>query len=175
MILKIVIVLALVVALVLIFAATRPNTLTIQRSIIIQASPEKVFALLDDFQNWPRWAPQDNEDSTLVRSYSGPASGLGAVSEWSGKGNSGQGRITITASEPPRSLTASADWVRPIRSHNENLFLLESAGTQTRVTWTWKAENLFPMKLMGLAVNMDRMMGSHFDSGLARLKRAAEE
>ncbi len=175
MLLKIAAVVVLLLAAILIVAALRPDTLIIQRSITINAPAEKVFPLINDFHNWPRWAPQDNEDPSLVRTYSGSASGLGAISNWTGKGNSGEGQIAITASQPSKSLTATADWVRPFRSHNQNEFLLEPAGTQTRVTWTWTAPNLFPMKLMSLVMNMDKMMGSHFESGLNRFKQAAEQ
>jgi hypothetical protein len=31
------------------------------------------------------------------------------------------------------------------------------------------------MKVMSLAVNMDKVMGQHFESGLANLKAAAEK
>jgi hypothetical protein len=86
MILRVLAVIAVLIAAVLLYAATRPNTFRVQRSIDIQASPEKVFAMIDDFHNWPLWAPQDREDPTMRRTYSGPASGKDAVSEWSGTG-----------------------------------------------------------------------------------------
>jgi hypothetical protein len=53
-ILKTFIVIALLVAGVLIAAAFKPNTYRIQRSIGLQALPEKIFPLLDDLQNWSR-------------------------------------------------------------------------------------------------------------------------
>jgi hypothetical protein len=34
--------------------------------------------------------------------------------------------------------------------------------------------NLYIMKLMSVFTNMDRMMGRHFEEGLANLKAAAE-
>ncbi len=59
MLLKGVIVIAILVAGVLLFAATKPGSFRIQRSMSIQAPPEKVFALINDFHNWKLWAPQE--------------------------------------------------------------------------------------------------------------------
>jgi hypothetical protein len=68
---------AAVLAFVVIFAATRPDTFRVQRSATIDAAPEKIFYLIDDFHNWPGWAPQDKEDPSMNRTYSGATSGLG--------------------------------------------------------------------------------------------------
>lgn len=64
MILKIAIVVCLLAAVVLIVAAAKTDTFHIQRSVSIKASPEKIFLLINDLHNWPRWAPQDREDPT---------------------------------------------------------------------------------------------------------------
>ena len=77
MILKALGVLVVLIVAILIFAATKPSTFHIQRSIDIQAPPDKVFPLIDDLHNWPQWAPQDREDSTMKRTFSGPKAELG--------------------------------------------------------------------------------------------------
>ena len=63
-----------VTVILLVLAATRPNTIRVQRSTLIGAPAEKVFALINDFHEWPRWAPQDREDPSMQRTYSGAAS-----------------------------------------------------------------------------------------------------
>jgi hypothetical protein len=54
--LRIIIIVAVLVAAVLAFAATKPKTVHVQRSISIKAPPTKIFALIDNFQNWGVWA-----------------------------------------------------------------------------------------------------------------------
>ncbi len=49
MIKTIVIVVAVLIAAVLIFAATKPDTFRVQCAASIKAPPEKVFALINDF------------------------------------------------------------------------------------------------------------------------------
>ncbi len=175
MVLKIVVALVVVVVGVLAFAATRPDTFAIQRSIVVHAPPEKVFALIDDFHNWPRWAPQDREDATMRRSYSGPASGTGAVSDWQSNGSAGAGRMTITGSAAPQKLTIQTEFIKPFKATNVNEFVLAPANGQTTVTWSMHGSNLYMMKVMSVFLNMDRMMGRHFESGLASLKAEAEK
>jgi hypothetical protein len=102
MLLKIIIVFAALVAIVLAFAATKPKIFTVQRTINIKA-PDKIFELVNDFHNWSGWAPQDKEDPTMKRTYSGAVSGKGAVSEWVSSGSAGKGRMTITESTPYRT------------------------------------------------------------------------
>jgi len=89
MILKIVISVGVLIALVVVLAALKPRTFRIQRSIRIDAAPDRVFPLINDLHNWARWAPQDREDSSMKRTYSGSAIGVGAVSDWTGSGSSG--------------------------------------------------------------------------------------
>lgn len=45
------------VSAVLLYAATKPDTFRVQRSISIQAPPEKIFALLNDFHQSVSWCP----------------------------------------------------------------------------------------------------------------------
>lgn len=95
MIFKVFTVAALVVLAVLVIAAFRTGTIEILRSRTIQAPPEKVFVLIDDFHNWKQWAPQDVEDPMMRRTFSGPEHGVGATSVWSGSRNSGKGKMLI--------------------------------------------------------------------------------
>jgi hypothetical protein len=36
----------------LIYAATKPDTLRVQRAASIKAAPERIFALINDFHSW---------------------------------------------------------------------------------------------------------------------------
>jgi uncharacterized protein YndB with AHSA1/START domain len=173
--LKTLLIILLLVATVLILAATKPNTFRVQRSVSIQASPEKIFALIDNLHSWPQWAPQDRDDPRMKRTFSGPESGVGATSNWSGSGNTGTGQMTITESEPSKKIAIAVDWQKPFQARNINEFVLDPEGGSTRVTWTMQGPNLYMMKLMGVFTNMDRLMGKHFENGLANLKAVAEK
>jgi uncharacterized protein YndB with AHSA1/START domain len=149
--------------------------LAIRREITIEASPERIFALIDDFHNWRAWAPQDVEDPAMARTYSGAASGPGAVSTWQSTGSAGEGRMEITGASSPRLVTVKVDFRRPLEAHNVNTFEIVPVGSATRVTWTMRGTNPFIAKVMSVFANMDAMMGKHFEAGLSNLKSAAEQ
>jgi uncharacterized protein YndB with AHSA1/START domain len=174
MILRILVIVAVLIAVVLAYAATKPSTFRIQRSVTIQAAPEKIFALINDFHNWSRWAPQDREDPAMKRTFHGPESGLGAASEWDSSGSAGKGQMSIIESASPSRIAVQVDFVKPFEAHNLNEFALEPAGTGTKVTWSMHGTNVYFMKLMSIFVNMDSMAGKHFEAGLQNLKAAAE-
>jgi uncharacterized protein YndB with AHSA1/START domain len=174
MVLRILVVTAIVVIAILLYAASKPPVLVIQRTTTIHAPPEKVFAFVDDFRNWPKWNPQDRDDPTLTRTYRGAPSGTGAMSDWNGKGESGEGTMTIAESVPYSKISVDANWNRPFQTHNVNEFDFAPADGGTKVTWILRATNLFVMKVMGVFTNMDKNIGVHLEAGLANLKGFTE-
>ena len=95
---KIAIALAVVIAGILAFAATKPDTFRVERSAVMKASPDKVFAHFDDFHNWGAWSPWEKMDPGMKRTFSGAAKGKGAVYEWDGNDKVGAGRMEILES-----------------------------------------------------------------------------
>src|SRR5215831_12468684 len=135
------IVLVVGIIVVLVLAATKPARYTVQHSITVHATQEKVFALINDLHRWPEWSPDPKEEATVARSYSGAPAGKGAICEWEGKGNAGKGRMQIVESSPTL-IRLQADWARPFAARNFNTFVLEPQGNATRVTWILDGENV---------------------------------
>jgi carbon monoxide dehydrogenase subunit G len=104
-----------------------------------------------------------------------PQSGTGAISDWDSSGRGGKGHMEILESAPPTKISVMVDFAKPIKAHNLNEFALEPAGDSTRVTWSIKGTNFYPMKVMGIFMNMENMFGKHFDAGLNNLKTIAEK
>jgi uncharacterized protein YndB with AHSA1/START domain len=171
----IVIIAAVAVAAVLGYASTRPDTFRIERAATIQAPPDRIFPLINDFRNWTRWSPWEKMDPALKRTYSGAPSGPGAVYEWEGNKKVGKGRMEIVDAPPPSRVTIKLDFLKPFEAHNTADFTLTSQGGSTLVTWAMHGPNIFLSKVMGMFVNMDRMIGKDFETGLANLKTAAEQ
>ncbi len=85
------VILAVAIAIILILAATKPNTLRVQRAIGIRAPAEQIFPFINDFHQWGTWSPYENKDPVMKRTYSGADSGEGAVYAWDGNNNVGSG------------------------------------------------------------------------------------
>jgi hypothetical protein len=75
-------------------AVSKPDTLTVQRSIDIDAPPRVMYVLVDDFHNWKTSAPQDRGDATIT------------------------GRMVITDATAPERVVVTVDWTAPMRAHN---------------------------------------------------------
>jgi uncharacterized protein YndB with AHSA1/START domain len=168
-----VVIVAIIVA-ILAIAMMRPNKISVSRTALIKAQPQIVFALINDFRNWPQWAPQDKEDSKLFRTYGGQSQGVGASSEWKGKDSSGAGSMTIVRSQPYEEIEVNVDFQRPFIAHNVNTFKLTPVDSGTQISWAMEGTNVFMMRLMNVFVSPDRMIGPHFESGLQNLKAVAE-
>ncbi len=56
-----------VVATLLIYAATKPDTFRLQRATTINAPPERIFPFLNDFKSWVAWSPYEKLDTNLKR------------------------------------------------------------------------------------------------------------
>ncbi len=162
------------VAVVLIMAARRPDTFRVVRTATIHAPPERIFPLINDLQRWEAWSPYEKKDPAMDRAYSGPRSGKGAVYAFDGNSEVGMGRIEITDSAAPSSITMSLDLLKPLRAHNIVEFSLEPEGGGTVVTWAMEGPSPLLGKLVGLVFDMDRMIGGDFEAGLASLKTLAE-
>ena len=167
------VIVVLVVA-VLLYAATRPDTFRIQRATRINAPPEKIFALINDYHRWGSWSPYEKLDPDMKRTYSGAAYGTGAVYEWEGNSKAGKGRMEIADSLSPSQVAIKLDFVKPFEAHNLVQFTLQPTGGSTDVTWAMQGPSPYMMKLMHVFINMDRMVGKDFEVGLANLKAVAE-
>lgn len=166
--------LAVLVVLVLAYAATRPDSFRVARRVSISAAPEKVYPLLNDIRAQNTWSPWDKKDPAMKRSYSGAATGVGAVYEWDGNKEIGAGRLEIVESVAPRKVVMKLDFTRPMEGHNVAAFTLEPQGAATDVTWSIEGPMPYVSKLFSLFCDMDKMIGKEFEAGLADLKALAE-
>lgn len=169
------IVVVVVIAGILALAARKPDTFTLERSVLVNAPPEKVFALIDDFHRWDAWSPWEKIDPSMKRTFSGAERGKGAVYAWQGDGKAGAGRMEITESTPPSKVAIKLDFTKPIEASNTVEFALVPQGNATKVTWAMRGPSPFISKVMQVFVSMDDMVGKDFEAGLAAVKRAAEK
>jgi Polyketide cyclase / dehydrase and lipid transport len=169
------IVVVVLIAGVLIFAATKPDIFRIQRSASIKASPEKIFAFINDFKRWEVWSPWEKKDPAMKRNYGTTTAGVGATYTWEGNKDVGQGGMQIVESVLPNKIALKLDFVKPFEAHNIVTFTLEPQSGMTKVNWAMEGPLPYFMKVMHLFINVDKMVGKDFEAGLASLAAAAEK
>ena len=169
------VVLAIAIAVVLILAASKPNTFSVERAISVKAPPEKIFPLINDFHQWVSWSPYENKDPAMKRSYSGAESGRGAVYGWEGNSNVGAGRMEILDASVPSKILIKLDFFKPFEGHNTAEFTMLPQGDATKLNWEMRGPAPFISKLMQVFMNLDHMIGKDFEVGLANLKKLTEK
>ena len=164
-----------VIAGILVFASTRPDSFSVQRTTTVHAPPDKVFALVNDFHRWGEWSPWEKLDPEMKRTFGGPAAGVGATYAWTGNSKVGEGRMEILNTAPARKLDIKLDFIKPFEGHNIAEFTLTPQGENTQVLWVMHGPAPFISKLMGVFVSMDTMIGKDFEAGLNNMKAVAEK
>jgi uncharacterized protein YndB with AHSA1/START domain len=169
------IVVAILIAGVLVVAATKPDIFRVQRSASIKAPPEKVFALINDFKRWDAWSPWEKKDPAMKRTWGAVTSGKGAQYAWEGNKDVGQGGMEIVESVTPNKIALKLDFVKPFEAHNTVVFTLEPKDGMTNVTWAMEGPVPYFAKIIHVFLDMDSMVGKDFEAGLAGLKAIAEK
>jgi uncharacterized protein YndB with AHSA1/START domain len=168
-------VMVLAIAVILILAATKPDRFSVQRATTVKAPAEKIFPLINDFRRWGSWSPYEHKDPVMKRSFSGAASGKGAVYAWDGNKNVGSGRMEILDATAPAKIVIKLDFFTPFEGHNTAEFTMLPQGDGTNLTWLMHGPAPFMAKIMHVFMNIDRMVGKDFEVGLANLKRLTEK
>ena len=174
MLTTILVVLVVIIAMILLLAMSKPNSYHVERSATIQAPPDRIFNLINDFHNWPKWSPWEKLDPAMKKDMGGPPAGIGSYYGWEGNSKAGKGRMEITESDPPRRVKLDLNFIKPIKSNNVTTFDLEPKDSGTNVHWTMDGPSPMMAKVMTLFISMDKLVGRDFEEGLANLKRAAE-
>jgi polyketide cyclase/dehydrase/lipid transport protein len=174
MLLKILIAAAVIIVALVVMVALQPGDFRVARSIAVSAPPPPVFAQVNDFHKWEAWNPWGKIDPAMKQTYAGASAGPGAIYNWAGNNEVGEGRMTITESRPSELVRIKLEFFKPLAATNTAEFTFTPEGNQTRVTWTMFGEKNFMAKAIHLFMNMDKMIGGQFEKGLAEMKAIVE-
>ena len=175
MLYTILIIVAILLAAILAFAATKPGTFRVERTKNIQAPADRIFGLINDFHRWDTWSPWEKLDPAMKKTFAGAANGKGALYEWAGNSKAGQGRMEIIGSSPFSRITIKLDFLKPFEAHNTAEFTLDTSGGSTNVTWATFGPQPYLTRIMCVFVSMDSLIGKDFEAGLANIKAIAEK
>jgi carbon monoxide dehydrogenase subunit G len=172
---KILIALAAVVVIFVIVVALQPADFRVERTATIAAPQADVFAQVNDFHKWDAWSPWAKLDPNAKIAFEGPDSGQGTVMTWAGNDKVGEGKMTLTESQPNDLLKLKVDFVKPFEGTATQEFAFKPQGDQTTVTWSMQGRNdSFIQKAFCLVMNGKKMIGDDLEKGLVQLKTVAE-
>ncbi|MEO1291252.1 MAG: SRPBCC family protein [Pseudomonadota bacterium] len=152
-----------------------PDKVHVERTIVIDAPREAVFAEISDFKRWEAWSPWAEQDPAMITTVTGE--GLGQEMVWISD-VMGNGSQTITDMDAPNSMASSLEFGQMGRA--TALLTLEPVGAGTRVTWAFDTASRdgVPTAMQPLATymgyGMDGMLGGDYERGLVKLKQVVE-
>ncbi len=161
------------VVLLVVVAYALPREVMVERSVIIDAAPAKIFPHVNSLKANEAWSPWLDRDPDVVMVYEGPEEGVGSKLTWtSDHPNVGNGSNVIIASDPDRRVDTALDFGD---MGTANAWVtLDQAGEGTEVKWGFATDlGMNPVaRWMGLM--MDNWVGADYQDGLNRLKALVE-
>lgn len=163
----------LILVIIIVIGLFLPTSYTVQRSIEINADPEKVHEYVGDLIKWEEWTPWKQEDPTIVVTRGEKTKGVGASQSW--VGDSGDGALTITKDSPDEGIEYDLVFEDGQYVCQSEMIYDKIGENETKVTWTMTGDMETPVLGGYFAILMDSMAGEMFDKGLKNLKEAVEE
>lgn len=162
-----------VILFILVVGLLLPSKVHVERSIVINAPPSTVFALINDFRKFNLWSPWAKLDPNTQYTFSGPDSGVGAKMAWHSENRDvGSGQQQILASTPDQHIQTALNFGDMGTAFAT--FDLAATDAGTRVTWGFDNDNGYNIIGRYFGLMMDKMIGPDFERGLANLKTLAE-
>ncbi len=148
-----------------------PGHFEIERTTIVEAAPAKVYGLVGDLQQWPKWDPWTRSDPGIQQTFDGEP-GVGQTQSWKGP-KSGEGTLKIVEGKINEKIVMSLQGSG--RSESQKMvFTLEDLGGRARVTWKLSGPNRWRPIGNIFGLGMESFLGPIYEKGLLNLKTIAE-
>jgi effector-binding domain-containing protein/uncharacterized protein YndB with AHSA1/START domain len=156
-------------ALVTVIAFFLPSAARVERTAVIHAPREAVFAAVNTFTLWPDWSPWLRLDPSAKLVFGGPASGKGSWYTWESEDSRlATGKIEILESHPFRDIVYSLRF-DDMEAMTADFKLVDLGNGTTKVTWGIDGRfGLNPVSRW-FGVFFDDMIGPDFEQGLANI------
>ncbi|SNR43420.1 Polyketide cyclase / dehydrase and lipid transport [Maribacter sedimenticola] len=166
-----IIILGIVLFIVLVLALIAPKNYHVYRSIELNHPTSKVWEHIKYLEKQTQWSPWSRKDPNMEQKIIGTDGTVGAVSYWNGNKEVGEGEQEITKIVEGKRVEQDLRFLKPYKSESEcYMDLIELGPNKSKLTWGFAGQNKFPMSIMMLFMNMDKMVGKDFEQGLQNLK-----
>ena len=155
-------------------AATKPDDMRVERSIVIKAPASEVFSQVNVLKKWDSWSPWAKLDPNAKVTFEGPLAGKGAVMRWDGNSSIGKGVMAIVESHENQMVKYALVFEAPMAGKSTSEMTLTEKDGKTTVVWSMYGKNNFMAKVMSLVFNCEKMIGEKYEEGLTNLKSLVE-
>jgi uncharacterized membrane protein len=169
--------LAILIAIALIVALFVKKDYAVEREITINKPKQEVFnyiKLLKNQENYSKWATMD---PNMKKSYRGTDGTVGFVSAWDSKIDSvGVGEQEIKKIVEGERVDFELRFIKPFEATEPAFMTTEAVSeNQTKVKWGFSGHMDYPMNLVMLFMDFEKMIGDDLQTGLNNLKTVLEK
>jgi uncharacterized protein YndB with AHSA1/START domain len=156
--------------------AIAPATFTADKSITINAAPEKVFAYVADYNRWFDWSAWKASDPAMTNVVEGIPGTVGHKQTWKSK-KEGDGAQFITELTPNKHIKMGLSLMPDDPSDiNYSDFHFSGDSTKTTVKWTMTSSPVpFPGRGAVYLMGIEKMLNGYFERSLTALKAVVEK
>ena len=173
---KVLIVLGVIVAIPLIVALFVNKTYAVEEAIVINKPKSEVFDYAKHLKNQDDFSAWANLDPDMKKTYHGTDGTVGFISAWESEDdNVGVGEQEILKIVEGERIDFELRFIKPFESTQAAYMTTQTVGAnQTEVKWGFDGEMRYPMNLMLLFMDFEKLIGEDFQEGLQNLKTILE-
>jgi len=177
-VLIVVAVIVVIIVILLIIALFAKKDYGVEREVTINRPRMDVFAYIKFLKNQDNYSKWATMDPNMKREYRGTDGTQGFVSAWESENkNVGKGEQEIEKVTEGQRIDYEIRFIKPFESTAKAYMITGPASDTSRtiVKWGFKSRMKYPMNLMLLFMNMEKMIGDDFTTGLTNLKNTLEK
>jgi hypothetical protein len=174
---KIILGIVVLVVILLIVALFVKKDYSVEREITINKPKSQVFDYIKYLKNQDNYSVWAKMDPKMKKEYRGTDGTPGFVSAWeSDDNNVGKGEQQIEKIAEGYRIDLDLHFIKPFECRADARMITESvAGNQTKLKWGFDSKMKYPMNIMLLFMNMEKMIGNDLQTGLDTLKVVLEK
>ncbi len=174
--LSIVFIIAALLSIIFIAALFTRKDYAIERDIVISKPKEVVFDYLRHLRNQELYSKWVMIDPNMKKNFRGTDGSVGFVYAWDGNKKAGKGEQEIMNLVPFERIDLEIRFERPFKGIGYTPFILETISeNETKIRWGMNSRMKYPLNIMLLVMNVDKMLGKDIEESLQSLKRELEQ
>lgn len=166
-----------IIALLLVVALFVDGNYSVEREVTINKSKQEVFDYVKYLKNQDQFSVWAQIDPNMKKEYRGEDATVGFVSAWDSKDpKAGKGEQKIIQIAEGERIDYELHFIEPFESTDYAYLSFASVNDSvTHVKWGFNGKMKYPMNLMMLTMDMEKMLAPDLQNGLNNLKGILEK
>lgn len=166
-----------IIALLLVVALFVDGNYSVEREVTINKSKQEVFDYVKYLKNQDQFSVWAQIDPNMKKEYRGEDATVGFVSAWDSEDpKAGKGEQKIIQIAEGERIDYELHFIEPFESTDYAYLSFASVNDSvTNVKWGFNGKMKYPMNLMMLTMDMEKMLAPDLQNGLENLKGILEK